>query len=39
MLTSSDQIEAIKRKTGPRLIATHELDYETAVPKLPDGWE
>lgn len=39
MLASSDQIEAIERETGARLIATHELDYETAVPKPPDGWE
>ena len=39
MLASWDQIEAIERETGARLIATHELDYETAVPKPPDGWE
>ena len=26
---------AIERETGARLIATHELDFETAVPKPP----
>ena len=39
MLASWDQIEEIERETGSRLIATHELDYETAVPKPPDGWQ
>ena len=35
MLASWDRIEAIEAATGARLIATHELDYETAVPKPP----
>jgi glyoxylase-like metal-dependent hydrolase (beta-lactamase superfamily II) len=39
MLDSWERIEAIERDTGARLIATHALDYETAVPKPPDGWE
>ena len=39
MLASWDRIEAIEAATGARLIATHERDYETAVPKPPDGWE
>ena len=38
MLDSWDRIEAIERETGARLIATHELDYETSVPTPPDGW-
>ncbi len=39
MLASWDRIEAIERETGARLVATHELDYENAVPKPPNGWE
>ena len=38
MLDSWDRIEAIERATGARLIATHALDFETAVPKPPDVW-
>ena len=38
MLDSWDRIEAIETETGARLIATHELDFETAVPKPPDAW-
>ena len=38
MLDSWDRIEAIERATGARRIATHALDFETAVPKPPDVW-
>lgn len=38
MLDSWDRIEVIERETGCRLIATHELDFATAVPRPPDAW-
>ncbi len=38
MLASWDRIEAIETETGARLVATHELDYATSVPKPPDAW-
>jgi len=38
MLASWDRIEAVEAATGARLVATHELDWETAVPRPPDAW-
>lgn len=38
MLSTWDHIEEIERKTGARLVVTHELDYETSVPRSPGGY-
>ena len=39
MLASWDRIEAVEAATGARLVATHELDWETSVPRPPDAWD
>jgi len=32
------RIEEIERDEGAMLVATHELDFETSVPKSPNSW-
>jgi N-acyl homoserine lactone hydrolase len=38
MIASWDRIEELERDAGAKLIATHELDYETSVKLAPDAW-
>jgi N-acyl homoserine lactone hydrolase len=38
MIASWDRIEEIERDEGAKLIATHELDYETSVNLAPGAW-
>lgn len=38
LVESWDRIEDIERKTKARLVVTHELDFETSVPKSPDWY-
>jgi glyoxylase-like metal-dependent hydrolase (beta-lactamase superfamily II) len=38
MIASWERIEKIERSEHARLMATHELDFETSVKRAPDGW-
>jgi N-acyl homoserine lactone hydrolase len=38
IIASWEKIERIEAETNARLVATHELDYETSVPKAPNAY-
>lgn len=38
MIETWDKIERIEAETGARLVTTHELDFETSVPRAPGNW-